>query len=206
LFTTTDTTLDDRREDQKTVPGPDDRHQSDSLETEGTQLEAPTLRREAIMVSRDHGRLAIVFAICTMAGVAMGFGLRGMTATCPAHRQAVQRTAKAPPPSASCQSGCTWLGIQMIETRRGVRVVRVFDGSPAAELRAGGLLIPGDFITTVGGKRVRRAAQVVQIIRDREPGDSVSMRLRRPGQEAVVMLDAELGWITGARFHRLAVD
>lgn len=161
----------------------------------------PVLRREAILVARDRGRLALLFAMCTLAGVAMGFGLRGVsTAHCPGANH-----AKAPPPAktVSCDQGCTWLGIQMIDTREGVRVVRVFDGTPAAELAAGGLLQAGDYVHSIAGQRVTRSVDVIRSIRAHGPGDVVPMRLRRPGQKAVVMLEAELGWITAQQFHTL---
>jgi hypothetical protein len=159
------------------------------------------LRREAIMVTRDRGRLGLLFAMCTLAGVAMGFGLRGVQSShCPA-----RAAAEAPPParSVSCTEGCTWLGIQMVDTREGVRVVRVFENTPAAELADGGLLQPGDYIHSIDGSRMHRSVQVIRQIRAHGPGDVVSMRLRRPGQKAVVMLEAELGWITAQQFHGL---
>lgn len=169
--------------------------------------ETPILRREAIVVAQGRARLAFLFAMCTLAGVAMGFGLRGVGATqCP---MAVERSAAAiaksqpAPRTLSCDQGCTWLGIQMIDTREGVRIVKFFEGTPAAELAEGGLLGPGDFIHSVSGQRVRSAHDVIRQIRRRAPGDEVSMRLRRPGQDAVVMLEAELGWITGQQYRDL---
>ena len=172
------------------------------LETGATRQDPPILKREALFVRRDSGRVALVFAMCTLAGVATGFGIRGMATSCPvaSQQQPVGPVVRAAP---GCHSGCTWLGIQMIDTRDGVRVVQVFPQSPADQLRTDGLLVPGDYIYSVSGQRIRRAAEVVATIHSRAPGDRVSMRLRRPGSQAVVMLEAELGWITSRRFQQL---
>jgi len=165
-----------------------------------TTASPPILKRETIFVARERGRFALLFAMCTLAGVTMGFGLRGVST----HRCAL--TERQPvvthAPSLSCSEGCTWLGIQMADTPHGVLVTRIFDGAPAGELAAGGLLQPGDFIESIGSRAIHDAADVVAEIRSRAPGDVVAMRLHRPGQ-AVVILEAELGWISGSTLHRL---
>jgi len=167
-----------------------------------TTASRPILQRETIFVPRERGRFALLFAMCTLAGVTMGFGLRGVsTHRCELTERAAV-AAHATAPSRSCGEGCTWLGIQMADTPHGVLVTRVFEGSPAGELAAGGLLQPGDFIESIGPTAMHSAAEVIAEIRARAPGDVVAMRLHRPGQ-AVVILEAELGWISGTGFHRL---
>jgi S1-C subfamily serine protease len=60
----------------------------------------------------------------------------------------------------------------------GVFVADVFSGSGAAE--AG--LEPGDLVTEIDGEAVSEPEQVGEIIRNREPGDEVTISYRRGGE------------------------
>ena len=82
-------------------------------------------------------------------------------------------------------------------------VVGVFQGTAAAELASGGLIETGDTIEAVGGVPVRSSVDVINSIRSRAPGDLLGLRLRRHDGAALVMLEAELGWISGDRFRQL---
>jgi S1-C subfamily serine protease len=63
--------------------------------------------------------------------------------------------------------------------KEGVLVSTVADDSPAA---AAGLKA-GDVITSVNGRRVSSAADVVEAVRDAQPGSSVEIRVMRERQE-----------------------
>ncbi len=61
----------------------------------------------------------------------------------------------------------------------GVPVVSVVPGGPADQ--AG--IRPGDIITQADGRRVETAAQLVEILRSKRPGDKLELRVWRRGQE-----------------------
>ncbi len=64
----------------------------------------------------------------------------------------------------------------------GVPVVSVVPGGPADQ--AG--IRPGDIITQADGRRVETAAELVDILRSKRPGDRLELRVWRRGQELTV--------------------
>ncbi|MGH9867905.1 MAG: PDZ domain-containing protein [Candidatus Polarisedimenticolia bacterium] len=69
-----------------------------------------------------------------------------------------------------------WLGIMMDD---GARITQVVDGSPAEE--AG--LKRGDRIVEINGEPVEESEDVIEQMRDLDPGDSVRLRVKRDGEE-----------------------
>lgn len=71
------------------------------------------------------------------------------------------------------------LGVSAATSRRGVRVLRVMQDSPADE--AG--LQENDEILSVNGTSIDDGRQLTQVIRRQEPGSQVRLRIYRDGQE-----------------------
>jgi S1-C subfamily serine protease len=71
----------------------------------------------------------------------------------------------------------------------GVLVLRVMPGSPADKAGLEGLrqtregFVPGDVITGLGGTRIRSVDELYAALEEREPGDTVTLTLRRDGSE-----------------------
>jgi peroxiredoxin len=81
-----------------------------------------------------------------------------------------------------------WLGVELQDLERGVagvRVGRVFRGSPAA--RSG--LQPGDVLLALDGQTLNEPQQVTGAIRERRPGTRVSLRLTRGGHERLLAVE-----------------
>jgi putative serine protease PepD len=75
-----------------------------------------------------------------------------------------------------------FLGVNMSETRDGVRIDNVRAGSPASEagLRA------GDIVTEAGGESVDTPDDLRAAVDAREPGDELELRVRREGRERTI--------------------
>jgi S1-C subfamily serine protease len=113
----------------------------------------PPLKRETILPNSDRGRVATLVAMCSLAGVAVGFGLStaAMQAASDASRTVVITDVRAAPTGefAPANDDTPWLGIGFHTACHGGAVVdRVY---PAAPAEAAGLL-PGDIV--VGYERV----------------------------------------------------
>ena len=72
-----------------------------------------------------------------------------------------------------------YLGITGEQTSGGQVVVEVLDGTPAAEA---GLLV-GDVITAVDGEAIDGRTSLLDLLLEREPGDSVALTVDRSGSE-----------------------
>lgn len=72
---------------------------------------------------------------------------------------------------------------------QGALVGRVVDDSPAsaAGLRA------GDIVIAAGDQPVETAQDLIDILADRQPGDTLALEIKRAGREATRMIDVELG-------------
>ncbi|MCG8424874.1 MAG: PDZ domain-containing protein [Proteobacteria bacterium] len=150
--------------------------------------DAPKLKRETIVMVNDRGRLGLLVALCSLAGVAVGFGLSSMASGLYSHHcgaragfSHMQRTAPAStetPP---------WLGVR-IQTQRvtgGAHVKRVEGNSPAR--RAG--IQPGDVIVGFARsgcpKRVQNiatASDLVRQVQSADVGERVLIMLERDGK------------------------
>lgn len=193
----------------------------------------PRLQREAVVLVHDRGRFAVLVALCTLAGVAVGFVLGAFASdrnaaygdagaamlsaypgadepddtSCPAapHPPAVIRPRHVPDPGVNLWrpdidilsiDSYAWLGVRL-DDDNGARVTEVIAGSPAA---AAGLQ-DGDIVTTVDGESIAKASQLQRAIRDREPGDDVSITVLRNGDD--ITLSAELGSRGGGQRVRI---
>jgi hypothetical protein len=90
-----------------------------------------------------------------------------------------------------------YLGVQLSEEidhpEGGARITRVVDESPADESG----LQRGDIVVAIGGDVVRGPGALTKKIREREPGDRVTLTVIRDGDR--VKLDVELGERPGLR-------
>lgn len=81
-----------------------------------------------------------------------------------------------------------WLGVELKDLERGtagVRVERVFRGSPAA--RSG--LVRGDVLISIDGEVVREPQQVSSAVGRRGPGTRVGVLLERDGQQRLLAVE-----------------
>src|SRR5262249_40264877 len=82
------------------------------------------------------------------------------------------------------ESHGTWLGVGLEPgpNGKGVTVQQVYDGSPAD--RAG--LQEGDVILSIDGQSTPDAAALTRAVRQRNPGDKITLRISREGNEQTV--------------------
>ena len=74
------------------------------------------------------------------------------------------------------------LGVTPADTANGVRIATVKSGSAAAD--AG--LKEGDVITAVGSTEITSSAQIRAIIAAKQPGDALTLTIRRDGSSKTV--------------------
>jgi predicted metalloprotease with PDZ domain len=141
----------------------------------------PVLRREAIIVHQERGRIATLVAVCSLLGVALGFSLSTMAAAMQAasassHQRSLAYYEAMTPP--------TWLGIAPSDAREhgGALVKRVREASPAAAIG----LRAGDVIVAVDGIPVRGADELVSLIRAEPPGTTVAIDVLRRGTRQIL--------------------
>jgi membrane-associated protease RseP (regulator of RpoE activity) len=140
-----------------------------------TNQNIPPLRREVVVRPADQGYLALVFALCTMAGLSVGFGLKAMTLAMMHDAQQVSHARGIDTPVPQCDDECAWLGIQFRDAGAYPRVVAVFDKSPAA--RAG--IKVGDRIARLDGTAIRTSRDIIRKVRSKSPGDTLNLSILR---------------------------
>ncbi len=133
----------------------------------------PTLRREAIF-HRDNTQVFLggLLALCTIAGMLMGFGTAGVLF----HLQSDSRQ----PTMTYSQIAPAWLGVSVVTDSLSAGVQTVQKSSPADALG----LRPGDRIERVGKQHVFSHKDLVRTVRSHEPGDIVEVEAVR-GSERV---------------------
>lgn len=138
----------------------------------------------------DRSRLGVLVALCSLAGVVVGFGLSNMAASmrsyhCPSmHARNVQVVAAAPIETP------TWLGVRITPNRGGGVYVQQVEGSSPA--RAAGIQA-GDVITgfapghcTSNIRPVRSVTGLVRMVRSADVGEGALVMLRRDGETQIV--------------------
>jgi len=204
----------------------------------------------------DRGRLALLIALCTLAGVAVGFGLSTMIANSrgpwdrgargfgAASRSYLEREMHVPSVvlpkfegygfdchHRHCQvhgggwqvqlddlnlgdladlddlanlrhlgdwlhkdDDVAWLGVSIVSADSGARVIHVANGSPADQ--AG--LKADDVIVAVDGESVGTSSKLVRLVRGAEPGDEVTLQVKRGGDGQAQPIKAHLASLSAA--------
>ena len=149
-------------------------------ETAGT---VPALVRETILPNGDRGRVATLVAMCSLAGVAVGFGLStaAMQAASEA-RTVVITDVRSVPVDREIIAGdeTPWLGVRFHSSALdgnvvGATIDEVVPGSPAP---ATGLHI-GDIIVGYEHQPVHNSADLFRMVRGSSVGDHPSMQVLR---------------------------
>jgi S1-C subfamily serine protease len=146
----------------------------------------PVLRREAILVHQERGRVATLVAVCSLLGVALGFALSTMAALLHGPYPAPASISVRVMPSMEVRSltdwAPTWLGVNIVsenDSAGGAHVVRVLPGSPAH--RAG--LQVNDVVLAVSGTPIHTSDDLVSVVRGEPVGSDVVIVIRRRGDE-----------------------
>lgn len=79
------------------------------------------------------------------------------------------------------------LGVTVVDSDQGVRVRQVMQNSPAEQ--AG--IRPGDEILAISGRRLNQAQQLVQLVRNEDPGSDVDIQILRNGQRQILVANLE---------------
>jgi hypothetical protein len=158
-----------------------------SLHPAPDETHVPRLRREAMLVSSDRGRLGLLVALCSLAGVVVGFGLSNMAAMRLQHYPTSLPVAETHVPAVETP---TWLGIRITTAAGGGALVQVVD--PSSPAQAAGIR-RGDVILGMNTSHCSRsfqsvetASDMVRLVRGREAGDNVRLRLQRSDQDMTV--------------------
>jgi S1-C subfamily serine protease len=164
--------------------------------------EVPVLRRETLLVGNERGRLAVLVALCSLAGVAVGFGLSNMANNLGAQQNsAVVHSTSAITPSMERNWDVfapTWLGVTVVTKdgcRGGAKVVDVVPNSPARMI---GIRV-GDVIRSVDGERIKTAQALVDEIRTKHHGDIADLSVVRDNEKMQVSIELGMMPVSIAR-------
>jgi membrane-associated protease RseP (regulator of RpoE activity) len=166
-------------------------HPETSNPTNSSSLTAPaqavpTLQKETVLMVNDRGRLGLLIALCSLAGVAVGFGLSNMAVGLHSQHCGIHSAAPSVEFTSPARAETpTWLGVRISDhPDTGAHVLSVEPGSPAQ--RAG--LQPGDVIVGLGRgncskqvKDVDTANDLVRLVRSAEVGDRALVVIKREG-------------------------
>lgn len=173
--------------------------------TNPVSLPEPTLKREAIVMVNDRGRLGLLVALCSLAGVAVGFGLSSMASGLYAHHcNARVNTAQIQHITHVQSETPPWLGVRIVNARDGgAKVERVEHGSPASQIgiQAGDVIV--GFARSGCPKRlhtVTNATSLVRLVRSAEVGERVLVVVERDGESKSIRI--ELQHMPRGLYHR----
>jgi membrane-associated protease RseP (regulator of RpoE activity) len=166
-----------------------DNHPETSNPTTSSSLSAPaqtvpTLQKETVLMVNDRGRLGLLIALCSLAGVAVGFGLSNMAVGLHSQHCSIHSAAPSVEFSSPARAETpTWLGVRISDhADTGAYILSVEPNSPAQ--RAG--LQPGDVIVGLGrgncSKRVKgvdTATDLVRLVRRAAVGDRALIVVKR---------------------------
>jgi predicted metalloprotease with PDZ domain len=146
---------------------------------------ATPLTRETILPNHDRGRIATLVAMCSLAGVAVGFGLStaAMQAASDASRTVivtdVRPAAVDPELLPNAGGDLAWLGIHFVTEGHdaGALVNSVVPGSPATVIG----LHADDVVVGYDRTPIRTSDDLVHMVRASHVGDRPVLQVRRDG-------------------------
>jgi membrane-associated protease RseP (regulator of RpoE activity) len=158
---------------------------------------ALVLKRETVLPAPDRSRVAAVAAMCSLAGIAVGFGLSmfalqmtevpAQRVHCPRHHRSVGVIEATPIP----QRPIPYLGITFISAHEvvgphedvGARITAVHRGAPAevAGLR------PGDIVVGYDGMLIDDADELFRDVRSDAVGSNPVLDVVRSGEAVQVV-------------------
>lgn len=148
------------------------------------------LKRETIVMGNDRGRMGVLVALCSLAGVVIGFGLSNMAASMRMYHCPVEHVRTVQAPMAAPVETPAWLGVRITnDYQGGAYVQHVEVGSPArsAGIQRGDVIVGfSDGSCPKRAKRVSSARDLVRMVRSADVGDRSAVVVRRNGQEQVV--------------------
>jgi membrane-associated protease RseP (regulator of RpoE activity) len=164
-------------------------HPETSNSTTSSSLSAPAqvvpkLQKETVLMVNDRGRLGLLVALCSLAGVAVGFGLSNMAVGLHSQHCSIHNAAPSVEFASPARTETpTWLGVRISDhADTGAYILSVEPNSPAQ--RAG--LQPGDVIVGLGRgncskhvKDVDTATDLVRLVRSAEVGDRALVVVKR---------------------------
>lgn len=154
----------------------------------------------------DRGRLGLLIALCSLAGVAVGFGLSNMAANLHGHHCGLRTSLPTVQIASPIRTETpTWLGVRIKDNAGGgAYVLSVEPDSPAS--RSG--LQPGDVVTGFAengchtrAQAVRTASDLVRLVQSADVGDRALVEIERDGSRHSVR--ATLEHMPPAIFHGL---
>ncbi len=181
---------------QADIPNPSPNVSSESAPGNGSSKLVP-LKRETIILSPDRGRLGLLVALCSLAGVVVGFGLSNMASSMRMSHCAAARIAPATPSVATAAPIKTppWLGVRVTTSPEGgAYVQQVEPNSPAVSVG----IRPGDVIVGFSSKscpsrvkQVRSNSDLVRMVRQAKAGDRTRIVVQRQGEKRVMRVQLD---------------
>lgn len=163
--------------------------------------QVPRLQRETVVMVNDRGRLGLLVALCSLAGVAVGFGLSNMATGLHANKCHVRSaqpaasvhviTAKAEVPKLDTP---TWLGVRIRTIHeRGALVEDVEPNSPAqrAGIKEGDIIVGFAEGCRQRTRDVRTSRDLVRLVQGSPVGARSVVTLERDGQKRRVRAKLE---------------
>lgn len=156
----------------------------------------PRLQKETVVMVNDRGRLGLLIALCSLAGVAVGFGLSNMAVGLHSQHCGIHNAAPSVEFTAPARAETpTWLGVRINDhASTGARVLSVEPGSPAqrAGLRAGDVIVGfGRGHCSKRVKDVNTATDLVRLVQGAEVGDRALVVVEREGTRLSVRATLE---------------
>lgn len=153
--------------------------------------EVPKLQRETVVMVNDRGRLGLLVALCSLAGVAVGFGLSNMATGLHANQCQVRSAPAAAVHVITTdvetpkQETPTWLGVRIRTAQelseRGALVEHVEPNSPAqrAGIRSGDVIVGFAESCRQSSKRVHTSRDLVRLVQGSDVGSRAVVTLVR---------------------------
>ena len=170
-------------------------------ETHALQAQqVPRLQRETVVMVNDRGRLGLLVALCSLAGVAVGFGLSNMATGLHANQCHVRSAQPATAVHVITQAEIpqqetpTWLGVRIRTIHdRGALVEDVEPNSPAqrAGIREGDIIVGFAESCRQSTRKVHTSRDLVRLVQGSDVGARAVVSLERDGQKRRVRTKLE---------------